>query len=276
MAASMISRAPQSYSRPTPMLRIVRPTPRADVAVLARELASRIANAADADQWAIAVVGIDGLGAPDFEERLPRAYLEAMNDGHPARYRLTLVLRTDARDLGLVRLGTMRPPGFDDLDIARAQNAADEASRQLDEALGSADSAKVPEPSAGSAHARKQGVVIFDDERCILAVTPVAEELLGWRAEDVVGDSCTSVFDCRDDHGMRMCDDCALGVVFDRRAIVEPIVMRMNTADGRRQALGASFWYLPPSGRIREPRAMAVLRVAEEDESNHDADPRAG
>lgn len=276
MAVTTISQAPQTYSRTKPMLRVVQPAPPADVAILARQLASGIAAAADADQWAIAVVGVDGTGAPDFEELMPRAYLEAMNDGRPARYRLTLVLRTDARDLGIVRLGTKRPPGFNDLDVARARRAADEASNQLDEALGSADGVKRPEASPGEAPAQRQGVVIFDEDRMILAVTPGAEELLGWRAEDVVGGACASVFDCRDEHGLHICDECALGVVFDRRAIIEPIVMRMNTADGGRQAMRASFWYLPPSGRIQEPRAMAVLRVAEDDESNHDADPRAG
>lgn len=277
MAATTISRAPQICSRQKPTLRMVQPAPPAtDVATLARQLAGDIADAADADQWAIAVVGVDGTGAPDFEELMPRAYLEAMNEGRPARYRLTLVLRTDDRDLGIVRLGTLRPPGFNDLDVARARNAVDDGSHQLDEALGSADAEKRPEARAGEVSAQKQGVVIFDEERRILAVTPVAEELLGWRSEDIVGDACTSVFDCRDERGLRMCDACALGVVFDRRAIIEPIAMRMNTADGRREALRVSFWYLPPSGRIQDPRAMAVLRPAAEDEPTAGADPRAG
>lgn len=275
MAATTISQAPQSCSRQKHALRMIQPAPPADVAILARQLASDIANAADADQRAIAVVGLDGTGAPDFEELVPRVYLEAMNDGRPARYRLTLVLRTETRDIGIVRLATLRPPGFNDLDVARAQHAADDAAHQLDEALGSTDAEKHPAANGGET-AQKQGIVIFDEERTILAVTPVAEQLLGWRADDVVGGSCASVFDCRDEAGLRMCSECALGVVFDRREIIEPIVMRMNTAEGRRQALRTSFWYLPPSGRIQEPRAMAVLRPVAEDALIRDADPAAG
>ncbi len=115
---------------------LLNPTPWVDAAVLARQLASGIADRADADQWAVAIVGIEGTGAPDFDELIPRAYLEAMNDGRPARYRLTLVLQTEDRDLGVVRLSTLRPTGFSDLDVARARRAAENAARRLDEALG--------------------------------------------------------------------------------------------------------------------------------------------
>jgi len=54
----------------------------ASQAILARialRLARSIADAADGDQWAMAVVGIDNLGAPDFEEWVSRSWLGCDN-----------------------------------------------------------------------------------------------------------------------------------------------------------------------------------------------------
>jgi hypothetical protein len=99
-------------------------------------MARQIANAADADQYAIAVAGLAGLGPPDFEELVPRAYLIAMNDGRPAAYRMTLVLRTADADLGIIRLGTIQPSGFSEENVRRARAGAASASEQLAVALG--------------------------------------------------------------------------------------------------------------------------------------------
>jgi PAS domain-containing protein len=204
------------------------------------------------------MVGVDGIGQPDFEELVPRPFLEALNGGRPARYRLTLVLRTDARDLGIVRLGTLDPAGFDDLDVARARRAAADASRDFEQALDRSEEMEAPHGTTAAGD--KQGVIIFDRDRRILVVTPVAQGLLGWRPEDVIGASCASVFNCTDEAGAPMCGACGLGRVFVRREVTEPAAMRMATATGRREPLRVSFWYLPPSGRIQEPRAMAVFR----------------
>jgi PAS domain-containing protein len=108
----------------------------------------------------------------------------------------------------------------------------------------------------------RQGVVIFDRDRRILVVTPVAEQILGWASEEVAGAHCASVFDCRTADGASMCEECGLGDIFERRAIVESMDLHMRTAMGGREARRASFWHLPPSGRIAEPRAMVVLRPA--------------
>jgi hypothetical protein len=101
----------------------------------ARQLAREVANAADADQWAIAVVGVPELGAPDFDDQVPRQWLELLNDNRPARYRITLVLQAGGQDLGILRLGTIRPSGFSDLEIARARDMAERASVQLAAAM---------------------------------------------------------------------------------------------------------------------------------------------
>ncbi|MEA2642323.1 MAG: hypothetical protein QOF51_3717 [Chloroflexota bacterium] len=97
----------------------------------ARAWTERIADAADADQWAIAVVGIKRSGPPDFEELMPRPLLEGLNSQRPAVYRLTLVLRAGARDIGIVRLGTLRPCGFSAEETTRARAATDAAAQAL-------------------------------------------------------------------------------------------------------------------------------------------------
>jgi hypothetical protein len=104
-------------------------------AELARRLTIAIADEADADQWAVAIDGISGTGPADFEEPFPRSWLESLNKGHPAAYRLTLVLRHAGRDLGVVRLGTFRPCGFQPSQIRRARAAADRAAELLAEIL---------------------------------------------------------------------------------------------------------------------------------------------
>jgi hypothetical protein len=101
----------------------------------ARQLAREVADMADADQWATAVVGVPELGAPDFEELVPRQWLELLNDNRPARYRITLMLQAGGRDLGILRLGTIRPSGFSELEIARARDAAERTSLELAAAM---------------------------------------------------------------------------------------------------------------------------------------------
>ena len=111
--------------------------------------------------------------------------------------------------------------------------------------------------------AERQGVVIFDRDRHILVVTPVAEEMLGWASEEIAGAHCRSVFDCRAADGSSMCEECGLGDIFERRAIIESMELRIRPAMGARETVWASFWHLPPSGRIAEPRAMVILRSAD-------------
>src|SRR6266508_2583663 len=117
-----------------------------------------------------------------------------------------------------------------------------------------------PTTSGRDRTADRQGVVIFDRDRRILVVTPVAEEMLGWASEEVAGAHCRSVFDCRTEDGASMCDECGLGDIFERRAIIESMELRIRSAMGARETVRASFWHLPPSGRIAEPRAMVILR----------------
>lgn len=97
----------------------------------ARLLAQRIADVADADQWAIAVVGHPEVGDPDFDELMPRWYLEGLSASAAARYRMTLVLQSCGKDLAVLRLGTLRPHGFEDEDVTQARLAVSRAAHNL-------------------------------------------------------------------------------------------------------------------------------------------------
>jgi hypothetical protein len=90
-----------------------------------------VAEAADADQSAIVVDGMVGTGGLELEDRVPRQWLEYLNGGRPAVYRLTVPLHWGDRDLGLVRLGTSDPAGFSPAQIARARAAANRAAERL-------------------------------------------------------------------------------------------------------------------------------------------------
>jgi hypothetical protein len=112
------------------------PWPQAEkFAALAKEVATKIADMADADQWAITLRGVEGTGPADFEELVPRRWLQLLNGGKEAAYRLTLVLHSDSQDLGILRLATLRPCGFSQEDVARARLAAEAAAEMLSSAL---------------------------------------------------------------------------------------------------------------------------------------------
>jgi PAS domain-containing protein len=231
---------------------------RTEAAVLARQLAADIADAVDADQWAIAVVGLKGTGAPDFEELVPRQWLESLNEGRPARYRITLVLQAGGRDLGILRLGTLRPSGFSDEQIVRARVDAAKAAVTLAEVMSAGEIQS--RNDAPSDRDYPQGVVILDVDRNICVVSPTGERVLGWHSPDVAGKPCVSVFDCRDDEGRSHCNQCGLAEALARQEIIPSTRMLMADPSGQRRAIRASFWYLPPAGRIPEPRTMLVVR----------------
>jgi hypothetical protein len=117
-----------------PFLRVVDPVASLESATpgeIAQRLAAQIANAADADQWAIVVDGVSDTGPVEIEERVPRVWLEYLNSRRPAIYRLTLPLRSGHREIGIVRLGTTDPAGFGPIQITRARAAANAAAETL-------------------------------------------------------------------------------------------------------------------------------------------------
>jgi hypothetical protein len=110
-------------------------TPRPfSLASIARHVASRIADAADADQWSISIAGIEEACPAEPAALVPLQWLIALNGGRAGLYRIMLILEKDAREFGIVRLATIRPCGFSPDDLAQAQATAEWAAEVLSEA----------------------------------------------------------------------------------------------------------------------------------------------
>jgi hypothetical protein len=97
-----------------------------------QELTSGIADAADADQWAVAVPGVEDTGSPALPDLIPRWWLDALDAGRAATHRITLPLRSGRRYLGVVRLESWKPGGFRGEEMLGARRAVRSAARLLD------------------------------------------------------------------------------------------------------------------------------------------------
>ena len=97
-----------------------------------RELASAIADVADADQWVVVVDGVDDTGRDVLSKLMPGWWLSALDGCWSAIHRVTLLLRSGRRNLGVVKLESWKPGGFRQEEIEAARDAADSASRLLD------------------------------------------------------------------------------------------------------------------------------------------------
>jgi PAS domain-containing protein len=105
----------------------------------------------------------------------------------------------------------------------------------------------------------RQGVVIMDADGEIRLLTPVAEDLLGWRPEQATGLSCAMVFDCRDSYGRSLCAQCGLQRALEQKSMTPSVSARMADPFGQRREMSLNFWYLPPCGRFYQPRLMAII-----------------
>ena len=106
------------------------------------------------------------------------------------------------------------------------------------------------------------GIIILNTNRQILVFTPGAEDLLGWRGQNVEGMDCRVVMDCRGPDGASLCAHCDAACALQRQEMTPPRVIEIAEATGGRASVTTSFCYLPPSGFISEPRVMAVLKPA--------------
>jgi hypothetical protein len=97
-----------------------------------QELTSGIADAADADQWAVVVPGVDDTGPTALQDLIPAAWLDALDGGRAATHRLALPLRSGRRHLGVVRLECWKPGGFREGEVHDARRAVRSAARLLD------------------------------------------------------------------------------------------------------------------------------------------------
>jgi hypothetical protein len=102
---------------------------------LARRLAEGVANAADADQWTINLVGLTFAREGEPEALFPETWLRTLNGGRPARYRMTLLLQAYGRPVGTIRLATIRPSGFTDQQVRAARILANRAGIMIADAV---------------------------------------------------------------------------------------------------------------------------------------------
>ncbi len=100
---------------------------------LARQLGETVANAADADQWTTYIEGVD-FGGYTFPLP-PRPLLRSIHGGRRAAHEKSIPLSSGGREIGSVRLLTIRPKGFQAAEMEQARGAADCAARLLALAL---------------------------------------------------------------------------------------------------------------------------------------------
>ena len=226
---------------------------------LARRLGEEIADAADADQWAIAVVGLKQTGRPDFEELVPRSWLEALNSGQPARYRLTLVLHWGQVDLGIVRLGTLRPSGFSHNDVSAARVVTEVAAAKLASAIET--TAERRESAPPSVNGR-QGLMVIDAQHRVRLVSPGIPGLLNWRPDDLAGRPCAPILACRDEADISLCGHCGVDTALQRRGHVQASIISIADRHGGRRRVRASYWHVPAAGADAPPSVIALLQDA--------------
>ncbi len=106
---------------------------------------------------------------------------------------------------------------------------------------------------------QRQGAVILDIHRRILVLTPMAEDILGWRNDQAAGMSCSLLFNCQDAAGRPMCGACGFDAALANQEITPPASVQIADPFGGRREMNLSFWYLPPTGSIGHPRLLAVV-----------------
>jgi hypothetical protein len=109
----------------------ISPVPAAFSRHLLRRLAALIADAADADQWAITIGNWQEVGTSGMGELVPEEWLISLNGGRRAVYYLAIPLEGSSASLGQVRLATIRPCGFSPDQVRRAQAMVDWAAELL-------------------------------------------------------------------------------------------------------------------------------------------------
>jgi hypothetical protein len=120
-----------------------------------QELTSGIADAADADQWAVAVSGVEDTGPAALQDLIPAWWLDALDGGRAATHCLALPLRSGHRYLGVVRLECWKPGGFRDDEVLDARRALRSAARLLDMLMPESEKRLATRPLlVGPAHLR--------------------------------------------------------------------------------------------------------------------------
>ena len=90
------------------------------------------------------------------------------------------------------------------------------------------------------------GVCVVSSDGRVLLWNDAAQRILGHRADDVVGRSCSEVFAGRDERGNRLCRlECRVSALIQLQKPVQHFDMATRARDGRTVWLGVSVIALP-------------------------------
>lgn len=90
------------------------------------------------------------------------------------------------------------------------------------------------------------GLLLINRQRRIVMMNPAASQITGWQGRDLTSINC-SVFNCRDEHGKKTCEDgCLAARCIDSAKPIGPMYLRLSRAGGGHASTEATF--LPPKG----------------------------
>lgn len=124
---------------------------------------------------------------------------------------------------------------FSEEDLALARAVAGQVAVALENARLFQEVQKQKSRTEALLSSMSEGVYATDADRCISAVNPWLELMLGHRASDMVGRPCREVLHHTDEEGTLLCDRaCPLEEVFTNGKPFEPTMMFAQTAWGDR------------------------------------------
>jgi hypothetical protein len=88
------------------------------------------------------------------------------------------------------------------------------------------------------------GLLLINRQRRIVMMNPAASQITGWQGRDLNSINCT-VFNCRDEHGKKTCDDgCLAQKCVETGQQIGPMYLRVGRAGGGSSSCEATF--MPP------------------------------
>lgn len=105
------------------------------------------------------------------------------------------------------------------------------------------------------------GIVLIDDQWRVLLLNPASERLIGWRAQEVVGQPCSQFLRCHHCGDEALCEKaCPMLPIFNLGSAGVPYTeLLVNTRDGGERWVGVS-WSAAKGGPSGRSTAVMVLR----------------
>jgi PAS domain S-box-containing protein len=92
------------------------------------------------------------------------------------------------------------------------------------------------------------GLLLINRARRIVMMNPAATQITGWQGRDLNSINCT-VFNCRDEHGKKTCDDgCLAQRCVETGQQIGPMFLRIGRAGGGTSSVEATF--MPPKSGV--------------------------